>query len=670
MTPPPRTETTGAPRRVLLVGWDAADWQMIHPAIERGHMPTLAGLMDRGVWGNLATTRPILSPMLWNSIATGKRPREHGVHGFTEPAPDGAGVRPTTSTSRKCKAIWNLLSHHGMKTNVVGWYASHPAEPIEGVMVSNQFEHFRVEAGRATPPPPSSVHPEAEVTRLAPLRVHPSEIDATAILPFVPTARELVAGGDERHAKRLGKMQQMLAQTATVHAVATRLMTATDWDLTAVYYEGIDRFGHEFMEFHPPKMDEVSQEDFDAYQHGMAGIYRFHDMMLQTLLDLAGEDTAVLLISDHGYYNDHLRPDPREGEAGPVDWHRPFGVFAAAGPGIQSGSRLYGASILDITPTLLQLLGLPAGYDMPGRVLAEVLEQTEPLDRIESWEEVEGECGMHPPALRVDPADSRAAMEQLVALGYVEAPSADTEKTVRETIDGNRFQLIQSLVDANQYRDAIEELERLGPEMLESAAAQMLKASCLLAIGDKEGAREVLAPMVEQDPDRPRTRMMLGALEFAEGNADAALSHLEVVAASDPRLPGLHNKLGSVYLETKRYDAAIAAFEKALSIDGDSPLALTGRAAARLETCEPEAALEDAMLAGELIHHQPRAHYLIGRALMALGRAEEAVEALEVCVKQAPRMRLAHQALANAYRELGRTEPARKADLRAKQIIS
>ena len=58
---PLRTDTS--PKRVLLVGWDAADWQMIHPLIERGLMPTTASLIGTGAWGNLATTRPILSPM-------------------------------------------------------------------------------------------------------------------------------------------------------------------------------------------------------------------------------------------------------------------------------------------------------------------------------------------------------------------------------------------------------------------------------------------------------------------------------------------------------------------------------------------------------------------------------------------------------------------------------
>lgn len=629
-------------------------------------MPTLAGVMQRGVWGNLATTRPILSPMLWNTIATGKRPVDHGVHGFTEPDPEGQGVRPVHSTSRRCKALWNVLTHYRLRSNVVGWYASHPAEPIAGAMVSNQFERFGLADGKVTPPPASCVHPPERIDELAEFRILPHEIDAGAILPFIPNAASLMEQGEHR----LGKLQHLMSQTATVHATATHLLAQDDWDFAAVYYEGIDRFGHEFMEFHPPKMEQVSDADFESYQHCMNGIYRFHDMMLQRLLDLVGDDTAVLLVSDHGYYNDHLRPDPTEGVAGPVEWHRPFGVFAGWGPGLRDGSRLYGAGILDIAPTVLQLLGLPAAYDMPGRVLAEILDESTPLERIESWEEIDGESGMHAEELRVDPVESQAAMEQLVALGYVDAPGDDAEKTLRDTLASNRFNLAQSLVDSNRHADAIVEIEALDAELLDSAPVQTLLASSLLATGDKKRAREVLTRLAEVAPDGPRARMMLGTLELAEGNAEAARDHLSAVAAAEPRLPGLHTKLGSVLLEAGDYDDAIDSFNKALEIDGDSPLALTGRARAKLEKGQPQDALDDAMIAAELVHQLPRAHYLIGRALAELGRPGEAVEALELCVKQAPRMRIAHRQLADLYRTLGRDQEARDAQMRADAVLA
>ena len=45
--------------KVLLIGWDAADWKVIRPLMEQGHMPALQRVMREGVWGNLATMRPI-----------------------------------------------------------------------------------------------------------------------------------------------------------------------------------------------------------------------------------------------------------------------------------------------------------------------------------------------------------------------------------------------------------------------------------------------------------------------------------------------------------------------------------------------------------------------------------------------------------------------------------
>ena len=126
-------------RKVLLIGWDSADWEMIDPLLQSGQMPALARLLKGGVRGNLATIQPVLSPMLWTSIATGKRADKHGICGFTEPLPDGTGIVPVRSTSRKCKAIWNILSQNGLKSNIVGWFATDPPEPINGVMITDQF---------------------------------------------------------------------------------------------------------------------------------------------------------------------------------------------------------------------------------------------------------------------------------------------------------------------------------------------------------------------------------------------------------------------------------------------------------------------------------------------------------------------------------------------------
>ena len=148
-------------KKVLLIGWDAADWKIINPLLDQGLMPTLENFVNHGVMGNIATLHPILSPMLWNSIATGKRPDKHGILGFIEPDPQSGGVRPTTSTSRKVKAIWNILTQRGYKTHVLGWFAGHPAEPINGISVSDLYPHSVAPLGKNWPLAPGAVYPES-----------------------------------------------------------------------------------------------------------------------------------------------------------------------------------------------------------------------------------------------------------------------------------------------------------------------------------------------------------------------------------------------------------------------------------------------------------------------------------------------------------------------------
>ena len=127
------------------------------------------------------------------------------------------------------------------------------------------------------------------------------------------------------------------------------------------------------MHYHPPKLDWVAQEtEFEMYKGVVRGAYRFHDMMLERLLHLAGPETTVILCSDHGFESGSQRP--RVSRASRLG--RPSGIgnmefSSMAGPGIKRDERIYGASLIDIAPTVLALFDLPIGEDMDGRPLLE-----------------------------------------------------------------------------------------------------------------------------------------------------------------------------------------------------------------------------------------------------------------------------------------------------------
>ena len=442
----------GNSKRVLLIGWDAADWKIIHDLVERGMMPTVKSMIERGTMGNLRTLSPVLSPMLWTSIATGKRPYKHGIYGFTEPAPDGKSIRPMTNMSRKSKAIWNILNQNDYRSVVVGWWPSHPAEPINGVMVSDYFHKAPKKPGDAWPVLPSCVHPSEKLEEVAGFRIHPQELDPAQILAFVPEGAEI----DQSVDARVAMIMKMLSECTTVHNTATHLLENEEWDFGAIYYDAIDHFCHGFMKYHPPQQKTIADEDFRMYQNVVTTCYVFHDMMLKRLLEFTNDDTTVLLVSDHGFHPDHLRPKSIPAEpAGPALEHRDYGIFLANGPNVKSDHLLHSANLLDITPTILSVYGLPIGDDMDGQPLTDIFAEEPTIESIESWENVDGDHGQHSKEYVVDPAESQALMEQLVALGYIEPPDENTESAIAKTQCELDYNLARAYMDAGMHGEAV-----------------------------------------------------------------------------------------------------------------------------------------------------------------------------------------------------------------------
>jgi predicted AlkP superfamily phosphohydrolase/phosphomutase/tetratricopeptide (TPR) repeat protein len=661
-------------KKVLLIGWDAADWKLINPLLDQGLMPALSDFVNHGVMGNLATLRPILSPMLWNSIATGKRPNKHGILGFTEPDPQTGGMRPVTSTSRKVKAIWNILTQRGYKTHVLGWFAGHPAEPIHGISVSDLYPYATAPPDQQWPLPAGVVHPESMRATFAKLRMHPAEVTEAAILPWIPRAAEI----DQEKDKGLQTFAKILAENCSIHNAATWILQNEPWDFLAVYYNGIDHFSHAFMHFHPPRMEGVSEEKFEIYKDVVNSAYRFHDMILERLLDLAGPDATVVLVSDHGFHSDHLRPRgiPLE-PAGAAVQHRPFGIVCLKGPSIRQDERIYGATLLDVTPTILTLFGLPVGDDMDGRVLVQAFDNSPAIRRIPSWEEEAGPfpSGMHPADSRTDPASAQAVLDRFVALGYIQPPSDDQKKATEIAIREQTYNLARVYLEARRHADALpllEELARKNPD--QPRFAQHL-AQCYMALERRADARTLLEHLLNVEPNcdptapaktvhptpstppntqdpalapksRPWADLLMGIFRFQEGDWEGALTCMLQAEQCDPRLPDLHLRIGETYLRQRRTRDAERAFHRALEIDGDSAEAHRGLAVAYLRQRRNQEAAEQALLAVGLQHFLPMGHFHLGVALARLGHRERSILAFETALTMLPGLMPAHRWLA------------------------
>ena len=637
-------------KKVLVIGWDAADWNVINPLIEKGFMPTLEKFINQGVMGKISTLDPPLSPMLWTSIGTGKTAEKHGILGFTEPNSTTQSIRPVSVTSRKVKALWNILTHEKYKTHLVGWWPSHPAEPINGIVVSDMFTKMdKSEEGCPFKYQEDCIHPKELEDLFVNLRVHPSEIASNHITPFIPNAEKV----DQEKHQWIQTISILLSQCATNHNAATWILENKEWDFLGVYFDTIDHFCHAFMKYHPPKMDGIEQEEFDFVNDVVNSAYRYHDMMLERYLKLAGDDATIIIVSDHGFHSGSLRPKtlPKD-PASPAFEHSQYGIIAMKGPGILKDELIYGASVLDITPTILTLFGLPVGKDMDGKVLVNAFDENVIPEFIDSWEDLEGDFGMHPPEMRDNPWSSQDAMNQLVELGYVEAPSEDNKVTLKRVVDESNYYLALTYSFKKQYSDALPLLEKLVVDNPDTVRFLMRLASCYQSLGNNIGCRKVIEKLRTLDSKTiPHLDFLEGSLLLSENKVRNALEKFKSAEKAVPHFPNLHLQIANTYFKIKKLDLALGAYNKAFEIDPDNPTVHHGIGVCYLRLDRYEEAIDELLTAVGFIHLFPAAHYHLGEALLKNGNYEMAEQAFLVSLAQSPGNRRAHQWIAKLYKE-------------------
>jgi predicted AlkP superfamily phosphohydrolase/phosphomutase/Flp pilus assembly protein TadD len=687
--------------RVLLVGWDAADWKIAGPLIEAGEMPHLKSLIEGGVSGNVSTIQPAISPMLWTSIATGKRPAGHGIHGFYEPTPDGLNVRPVGSLGRRTKAVWNILNQNGKRSIVVGWWPSHPPEPIRGVMISNHFAPPPVDSGAEMPP--GAVWPPRWSAPMRALRIHGSDVEEALLRRLAPGC-ECVDGDRDSAVQDLANIA---AESLTIHRAATTLLESEPWDFAAVYYVGIDHFSHRFMRYHAGRIsaDRVLH-DPDIFRATVRNAYRWHDEMLGSLMRLAGDDCAVMVVSDHGFHSDELLPDyiPPDG-AGPAVEHRNFGVFCLKAPGSRKNVRIGKASVLDVAPTVLHLFGLPAGGDMDGRVLIEAFEDMRAEPPVPSWDDIPGEDGAHPPDRQYVGEDAAESVTQLVALGYVAPPGPDELLNVENCIVENRYNLARSLMDAGRCAEAASIFQDLVSKKPHQGRFYIHLFRCLSQQGDAAGMEALadrfdaacaeFAPWAQAELAERRGRRPDSDLQGGPGTKDtreiyerkqlneiaggftrkrfAMRCQLAVLSAKRTgQTDDARAMLDALAEQVRGQRGADLFLARTFAVLGDADRALEFARRARTsdpdtwETMTVEAQIYSAagrhtecVAAAEaslsLVYFQPKLHYIMGLSLARTGSEQRAANAFRTALAQMPTLTPARDALSGLA---GPEEPA------------
>jgi predicted AlkP superfamily phosphohydrolase/phosphomutase len=374
-------QSTARPKpKVIMLGVNGAELDIILPLIVRGDMPNLARVMENGVYGRLKTVAAPNCPKAYSVIETSTPPDENGVTGFL------VGGIPANTNMLKKEPLWSLLSRNNVTVGMANVPATFPVMKVNGYMISGMMTRGKgCEDGVLCAPKISEVQGGDAV--------YPTSLKAELMSKLgdfyidcsrMPAARDIEGHEQEVVTSWLKQVQRIRDDQEKMF---DHLLTNHPTDFTFLAQSCEDRVGHWLYPIQPFNAGynaKVATVDVNAFPDQ----YRALDKVIGTILKHADDKTYFILVSDHGIkplrykeahdaHKDHAGTTPVIAKHDFEDGDEVPGTFVMMGPGVKKGMQLKGlnVSVYDIAPTVLKLYGITAPPQMQGRVISEVFSE-------------------------------------------------------------------------------------------------------------------------------------------------------------------------------------------------------------------------------------------------------------------------------------------------------
>ena len=256
----------------MVIGLDGATLDLIEGWALGGHLPVFLKIMNQGIYGKLRSVMPVLSSAAWTSFMTGVNPGKHGIYDFVRRDVDSYRLRPVHRGHIKAPTFWKILGDHGYKVGIINIPMTYPPEEVNGFLVS----------GLGTPNYRPFTHPP-ELTKN--LRELGYQVNRS--IHYQP-------GHEEKYLAEIRKFAKRQFD------VAVKLMKEQPWDLLINVFFDTDQISHFFWHFMDSRHPAHKKTDA-TYANAILDFYKTLDSYVGELIELAGPDTNVLIVSDHGF---------------------------------------------------------------------------------------------------------------------------------------------------------------------------------------------------------------------------------------------------------------------------------------------------------------------------------------------------------------------------------
>jgi len=259
-------------RRFLIIGLDCFTPQFVFGRW-RDKLPNLKSLMEKGLWGELESTIPAITVPAWMSMMTSKNPGKLGFYGFRNRANYSYDeMFYANSLAVKEPTVWDVLSQAGKQSVVVSVPQTYPPKPVNGSLIGCFL----------TP------DTDSEFT-------YPPELKDEL---WKNVGEYIIDVKDFRTEDKVQLIRQIYQMTSRRFATVRYLMDNKPWDFFMFVEMGPDRIHHGMWKFVDP--EHPKYQPGNRFENSILNYYQYLDEEIGTLLEKLGDETIVLVVSDHG----------------------------------------------------------------------------------------------------------------------------------------------------------------------------------------------------------------------------------------------------------------------------------------------------------------------------------------------------------------------------------
>ncbi len=277
----------GGLRPVLVLALDGATFDVIRPLAARRELPHLAAWMEAGQVAPLPSTTPPVTFPAWSSFMTGLPPAEHGIFDFTQKRPGEYRLRFVNASDREAPSIFRRVGDAGGTVLVLGLPATHPPEPVDGLLVCGFDAPVSAGSDERSASDPALYREIAD--RVGPW-MRPELDESARANDFHERAISTLLGRiDRKRDFALEALTQLRARQGG--ALPT---------LTMIVFSESDTAGHHYWRDHDPSSPRHDPSVSATRRDALASVYRRLDAACGVIRAAVGEEAVCVVLSDHG----------------------------------------------------------------------------------------------------------------------------------------------------------------------------------------------------------------------------------------------------------------------------------------------------------------------------------------------------------------------------------